>query len=183
VGSILREIGTLRGSSLPVRAQTRVGPCVRRGSSVAAHGMGARAPNPSPAGSWELPKFEEEKLEVGWGVTVHDHLGQTNYAEICILVTKIMHDLAAYLQYAKSFAPPPSSPSGSLPLDPAGGLPFPRPPGPLSPDPGYATKMGRTLAPAGEYDGSICAAAAAMRPYALRYRTHRCTEHGTTRYA
>jgi len=48
VGSILRETGTLRGSSLPVRALTRVGPCVRRGSSVAAQGMGARAPQPQP---------------------------------------------------------------------------------------------------------------------------------------
>ena len=46
VGSILRETGTLRGSSLPVRAQTRVGPCVRRGGSVAAQGVGARAPQP-----------------------------------------------------------------------------------------------------------------------------------------
>jgi len=28
---------------------------------------GACVPNPSPAGSWELPKSEEKKLEMGWG--------------------------------------------------------------------------------------------------------------------
>ena len=48
MGSILRETGTLRGSSLPVCAQTRVGPCVRRGSSVAAQGMGGTCPQPQP---------------------------------------------------------------------------------------------------------------------------------------
>jgi len=71
VGSILRETGTLRGSSLPVRALTRVGPCVRRGSSVAAQGMGGTCPNhnPSRAGSWELPKSDEKKIEVGLGCT------------------------------------------------------------------------------------------------------------------
>jgi len=30
--------------------------------------LGACAPNPSPAGSWELPKSEEKKLVVGVGV-------------------------------------------------------------------------------------------------------------------
>ena len=43
--------------------------------------------NPSPVGSWELPKSEEKS---GGGVgRVPDHFDQTNYAEIiCILVTK-----------------------------------------------------------------------------------------------
>jgi len=48
--------------------------------------MGARPPNPSPAGSWELSKSEEKKI--GGGVGAADHLDQTNYAEICILVTR-----------------------------------------------------------------------------------------------
>ena len=34
-----------------------------------------RAPNPSLAGSWELPKSEEKN---GGGVGVPDHLGQTS---------------------------------------------------------------------------------------------------------
>jgi len=33
----------------------------------------------------------EKKLEVWWGVP--DHLGQTNYTEICILVTKYISKL------------------------------------------------------------------------------------------
>ena len=37
--------------------------------------------------------------------------------------------------------PPPNHPPGALPLDPAGGLPFPRPPVPPHPNPGYATGM------------------------------------------
>ena len=50
--------------------------------------MGAFAPSPnaSLAGSWELPKSEQKKI--GGGVAVPEHFGQTNYAEICILVTK-----------------------------------------------------------------------------------------------
>ena len=37
-------------------------------SSVATGGTrGARAPNPSPAWSWELPKSEEKKMGVGGG--------------------------------------------------------------------------------------------------------------------
>jgi len=35
--------------------------------------------------------------------------------------------------------PPPNHPPGALPLDLAGGLPFPRPPVPPPPNPGYAT--------------------------------------------
>jgi len=31
-------------------------------SSVATEALGARAPNPSPVGSWELPKSEERKI-------------------------------------------------------------------------------------------------------------------------
>jgi len=48
-------------------------------------------PNPSPAGSWELLKSEEKII--GGGVGVTDHLGQTDYAEICILVTKYISKL------------------------------------------------------------------------------------------
>ena len=56
---------------------------------VSSHGgMRGRSPNPSPVGSWELPKSEERK-KIGGGVEgVPVHLGQTNYAEICILVTE-----------------------------------------------------------------------------------------------
>jgi len=32
--------------------------------------MGARAPNPSPVGSWELPKSEEKKTGVWWGYRI-----------------------------------------------------------------------------------------------------------------
>ena len=53
--------------------------------------MWARVPNPSPAGSWELPKSEKKLRLVKEGVP--DHLGQTNYAEICILVTKYISKL------------------------------------------------------------------------------------------
>jgi len=53
--------------------------------------MWARVPNPSPAGSWELPKSEKKLKLVKEGVP--DHLGQTNYAEICILVTKYISKL------------------------------------------------------------------------------------------
>jgi len=31
---------------------------------------GTRARNPSPGESWELPKYEEKKLEVGWGYRI-----------------------------------------------------------------------------------------------------------------
>jgi len=36
---------------------------------------------------------------------------------------------------------PPNHPPGALPLDPAGGLPFPRPPVPPPPNPGCATDL------------------------------------------
>ena len=46
--------------------------------SVATGGHeGARAPNPSKAGSWELPKSEEKKI--GCGVGVPDYLGQASW--------------------------------------------------------------------------------------------------------
>jgi len=38
---------------------------------------------------------------------------------------------------------PANHPPGALPLGPAGGLPFPRPPVPPSPNPGYATARGK----------------------------------------
>ena len=52
--------------------------------------MRARAPNPSPAESRKLPKFEEKQWR--WGY----QSGQTNYAEICILVTKYISKLNKY---------------------------------------------------------------------------------------
>jgi len=48
-------------------------------------------PNPSRAGSWELPKSDEKKLRWVWGVP--GHLGQRSYAEIRILVTKYISKL------------------------------------------------------------------------------------------
>jgi len=47
--------------------------------------------------------------------------------------------------HAVSFggACPPNPPQGALPLDPAGGLPSPKPTVPLPPNPGYATVLGR----------------------------------------
>jgi len=61
---------------------------------VSSHaGMGGTPPNPSPVGSWELPKSEERK-KIGGGVEgVPVYLGQTNYAKICILVTKYFTNL------------------------------------------------------------------------------------------
>ena len=54
-------------------------------------GMGARPPSPSRARSWELLKSEEKKI--GGGVGVPDHLGQTDFAEICVLVMKYISKL------------------------------------------------------------------------------------------
>jgi len=43
------------------------------------------------------------------------------------------------IELSGGYAPPPNHPPGALPLDLAGGLPFPRLPVPPSPNPGYAT--------------------------------------------
>jgi len=48
-------------------------------------------PNRSPAESLELPKSQEKKMEEGVGLP--DHLGQTNSAEIYILVAKYISKL------------------------------------------------------------------------------------------
>jgi len=67
-------------------ARKSIRPVMSSSIATGAWGWGAGAPNPSPAGIWELPKSQEKKLDIEWGVL--DHLGQTNYAEIRILVTK-----------------------------------------------------------------------------------------------
>jgi len=54
---------------------------------------------------------------------------------------------------------PPNHPPGALPLDSAGGLPFPRPPVPPPPNPGYATGL-LLRSGAGSRYRSIAAAAA-----------------------
>jgi len=52
-------------------------------SSVATGGMGARAPQPQSGRVMGIAEIRGEKF--GGGVGVPDHIGQTNYAEICIL--------------------------------------------------------------------------------------------------
>ena len=47
--------------------------------------------NPSPTRSWELPKLDEKKI--GGGLAVPDHLVRTDYAEMCIFVTKYISKL------------------------------------------------------------------------------------------
>jgi len=49
-------------------------------------------PNPSPAGSLEFAEIRGEK-NWRWGGEVPNHLDQTNYAEMCILVTKYISKL------------------------------------------------------------------------------------------
>jgi len=48
--------------------------------------MGARFPQPQSGRVMGIAEIPGEKI--GHRVGVPDHLGQTNYAEICILVTK-----------------------------------------------------------------------------------------------
>jgi len=47
--------------------------------------------------------------------------------------------LITAMSFREAVPLPPNHPPGVLPLDPAGGLPFPRPPVPLPPNLGYAT--------------------------------------------
>ena len=66
--------------------ENRVGLHINSSGSVATGSIGGTyPPTPVRPGHGNLPKSEEKKMEVG---RVPGRLGQTNYAQICILVTK-----------------------------------------------------------------------------------------------